>query len=119
MENETPENYFLYYTGENALSEAQAACDLCHQLASRPASEGGIEDYNAECWATPKKHPDKDEYIVPIDVTCLELVDVPADIQSRLDARAKLTISEVENNGWFPSDTNDPANEIIEPGIDP
>ena len=115
MENETPENYYLHYTGINAFQEAQAACDLCHYLASRPALEGGIEGYNAECWAKPKKHPQKEEYIVPIDVTCLELVDVPTDIQSRLDARAKLTISEVENSGWFPYETNDPANEIIEP----
>tara|TARA_R100001594_G_scaffold130265_1_gene169287 strand:- start:495 stop:851 length:357 start_codon:yes stop_codon:yes gene_type:complete len=117
--SEEKDNYYLHYTGSNAFAEAQAACDLCHQLASRPASEGGIEGYNAECWAIPKKHPGKEEYIVPIDVTSLELVDVPTDIQSRLDARAKLTISEVENSDWFPADLSDPANEIIAPGVDP
>tara|TARA_Y100000361_G_C11113450_1_gene318961 strand:- start:540 stop:884 length:345 start_codon:yes stop_codon:yes gene_type:complete len=112
MEDETPENYFLHYTGDNALSEAQAACDLCHQLASRPASEGGIEGYNADCWAKPKKHPEKEEYIVPIDIDCLEIVTVPDDIQSRLDARKKLTIEEVQDGGWFPVLPNDPADEI-------
>ena len=112
MEDETPENFYLHYTGDNALNEAQAACDLCHQLASRPASEGGIEGYSAERWAIPKKHPDKDEYIVPIDITCLEIVAVPDDVQARLDARAKLTISEVEQGGWFPADPYDPADVL-------
>tara|TARA_R100000458_G_C8269765_1_gene244533 strand:+ start:1322 stop:1669 length:348 start_codon:yes stop_codon:yes gene_type:complete len=110
--SEETENYYLHYTGDNALAEAQAACDLCHQLASRPASEGGIENYSAEKWADPRKHPDKDEYIVPIDVKCLDIVDVPEDIQSRLDARAKLTISEVWQGGWFPTDPNDPADAL-------
>ena len=112
-----PENFYLYYTGEDALADALSACELCHQLASREV--GGIQGYTATKYADPIKHPEREEYIVPFDVERAAIVDIPQDIQDRLNSRAKLSISEVEAGGWFRVDPNDPANEIIEPGIDP
>ena len=105
------ESFYLHYTGTNALAEAQAACDLCHQLASRPVEDGGIEGYNAVKYADPMKHPDRDEYIVPFDVDRAALVDIPADIQTRLDNRAKLTITETQEEGYFPIPDYEPDGE--------
>jgi len=96
------ESFYLHYTGANALAEAQAACDLCHALASRSAEDGGIEGYAPEKYADPKKHPDRDEWVVPFDVDRAALVDIPADIQTRLDNRAKLTITEAQTAGYYP-----------------
>ena len=101
---------YLHYTGANAETEAQAACDLCHELASRPASEGGINGYVADKYADPIPHPDDTgEFIVPFDVERATYVGIPTDIQTRLDNRAKLTVAEVEAGGWFPDPDNDLA----------
>ena len=105
------ENFYLHYTGSDALAEAQAACDLCHALASRSVEDGGIEGYAAEKYADPIKHPDRNEWLVPFDVDRAALVDVPADIQTRLDNRAKLSIAESEGAGFFPVPDYDPEGE--------
>ncbi len=107
-------SFYLYYPGANALTEAQAACDLCHKLASRSVEEGGIQGYTATKYADPIKHPEREEYVVPFDVERAAIVDIPSEIQERLNARAKLTPAEVESGGWFADDSNDPASEIIE-----
>ena len=107
----TVENFYLHYTGESALAEAQSICDELQALASRPDYAGGIKDYKADKWADPKGHPDKDEYIVLIAIQGLSILDIPGNVQVILDNTAKLTITEVDEGGWFPADATDEINE--------
>ena len=98
------ENYYLHYTGEDALAEAQAMCDEFQALASRPYPAGGIKNYNAENWAVPQKHPTKDEYIRTMDAETVSVMDIPPNTRVALDNSTVMTISEAEEGGWFPAD---------------